>query len=54
MDKSYVVTFKGGKSQIVKGSIVFFSIMHTCVPISGKMVYLNADEVLSVVEREES
>lgn len=50
MPRRYAVLYKNGKHQIVSGTIVFFSSINTEVPKPNNVVYLNADEVISVVE----
>lgn len=54
MHKDYLVTYKDGKTQMVNGKIVLFSSSYHTVPMPNCGVYLNADEVLSIVEQSET
>lgn len=52
MNKEYLVTYKEGHTQSVKGVIVLFSSINTTLPRPNNAVYLNADEVVSIVEQQ--
>ena len=49
--KHYLVTYKTGRTQMVEGTIVFFSEVDTDVARPPNVVYLNASEVASVIEQ---
>lgn len=51
MLKTFLVTYKTGRSQVVTGNVVLFSSMNTDVMRPDNAVYLNADELLSVIEQ---
>lgn len=53
MSKTYKVTYKSSPSQIVTGNIVLFGNEHTTISNVRDAVYLNAKEVISVVEQKE-
>lgn len=51
----YLIAFKNGTTQIVKGRVMLFSTLNitNCYPQMTGVVYVNADEVLSIVEHVE-
>lgn len=52
MNRTYLVTYKTGRTQTINGHVVFFSSVNTDIPRPPvNAVYLNADDVMSVIEQ---
>lgn len=51
VSRTYTVTYRNGKTQTVNGNIVLFSSVNTELSRPSNAVYLNADEVISIIEQ---